>query len=55
MGYCFKILKKKPLHALISNLKNDYKIYSSGGLAKSNLNEIREDIDKANVFETCRT
>ena len=43
--------KKKPLHALISNLKNDYKIYSSGGLAKSNLNEIREDIKKAKLLK----
>ncbi len=43
--------KKKPVHALISNLKNNYKIYSSGGLARSDISELKEDINKAKLLE----
>jgi len=42
--------KQKPVHALISNIKNDYRIYSSGGLAKSNFREIKEDINKTKLL-----
>lgn len=39
--------KEKPLYKLLSNKKNDYKIYSSGGLVNSNLRQIKENIEMA--------
>lgn len=42
---------KQPLHNLLSKKKNNYKIYSSGGLVNSNQNELKSDILKAKSLE----
>jgi D-galactarolactone cycloisomerase len=39
--------KEKPLYELLSNKNNEYKIYSSGGLVNSSLNELKENIEEA--------
>lgn len=39
--------KKKPIYELLSNKNNDYKIYSSGGLVHSGLNQLQENIETA--------
>ena len=40
-------IKKKPLHQCISNLNNNYKIYSSGGMIKDKVSDLIHDINLA--------
>jgi D-galactarolactone cycloisomerase len=42
--------KKLPLHKCFSNKKNKYNIYSSGGMIKDKLKEIKKDISYASIL-----
>ena len=42
---------KKPLHKVLSNFTNKYKIYSSGGLVNSDINQIGYEINLAKFYK----